>query len=239
MVAHQAVRFLFAKYEFAVHDYNLQTLLLYRQIAASAVDAALTASTHLARFRARYGPMDLSFLVFGLCLPPFLSSNLPSLGFSLYTMSGSSSQRVQRARESRTRRRASIGQGFLQAPVFSNVSPTAPRLTTVLPGLSGSIPSVPKPALSLPTISDVGVESQTGSIGSTSCPVHDSQPAPSRKRTLLDVPRHAATANRERRRLKRAGGDSGHLLQKILDGPVPTLDDVLPLPKDYIASLKD
>lgn len=38
------------------------------------------------------------------------------------------------------------------------------------------------------------------------------------KRTLLDVPRHAATANRERRRLKRAGGDSGHLLQKILDG---------------------
>lgn len=38
------------------------------------------------------------------------------------------------------------------------------------------------------------------------------------KRTLLDVPRHAATANRERRRLKRAGGDSGHLVQKILDG---------------------
>ncbi|BAF04508.1 Os01g0250300 [Oryza sativa Japonica Group] len=49
-----------AKYGFAVHDYNLQTLLSYRQIAASAVDAALTASTHLARFRARYGPMDLS-----------------------------------------------------------------------------------------------------------------------------------------------------------------------------------
>lgn len=60
MVAHQAVRFLQAKYGFAVHDYNLQTLLSYRQIAASAVDAALTASTHLARFRARYGPMDLS-----------------------------------------------------------------------------------------------------------------------------------------------------------------------------------
>ncbi len=54
---------------------------------------------------------DSAVLVFGLCLPPFLSSNLPSLGFSLYTMSGSSSQRVQRARESRTRRRASIGQG--------------------------------------------------------------------------------------------------------------------------------
>lgn len=60
MVAHQAVRFLQAKYGFAVHDYNLQTLLSYRQIAASAVDAALTASTHLARFRVRYGPMDLS-----------------------------------------------------------------------------------------------------------------------------------------------------------------------------------
>lgn len=60
MVAHQAVRFLQAKYGFAVHDYNLQTLLSYRQIAASAVDAALTASTHLARFRARYGPMNLS-----------------------------------------------------------------------------------------------------------------------------------------------------------------------------------
>lgn len=60
MVAHQAVRFLQAKYGFAVHDYNLQTLLSYRQITASAVDAALTASTHLARFRARYGPMDLS-----------------------------------------------------------------------------------------------------------------------------------------------------------------------------------
>lgn len=76
--------------------------------------------------------------------------------------------------------------------MFSNVSPTAPRLTTVLPGLSGSIPSVLKPALSLPTISDVGVESQTGSIGSTSCPVHDSQPAPSSKFTIICVLHHSS-----------------------------------------------
>lgn len=76
--------------------------------------------------------------------------------------------------------------------MFSNVSPTAPRLTTVLPGLSGSIPSVPKPALSLPTISDVGVESQTESIGSTSCPVHDSQPTPSSKFTIICVLHHSS-----------------------------------------------
>lgn len=60
MVAHQAVRFLQARYGFIVHDYNLQMLLSYRRIAASAVDAAVTASACLARFQSRYAPTDLS-----------------------------------------------------------------------------------------------------------------------------------------------------------------------------------
>lgn len=59
MVAQQAVRFLQAKYGFAVQDYNFGLLLSYRKIAAAAVDAAVTASAFLARSQERYGALDL------------------------------------------------------------------------------------------------------------------------------------------------------------------------------------
>ncbi len=48
MAAQQAVRFLQAKYDFAVHDYNFKILLSYRRIASSAVNAAITAAACLA-----------------------------------------------------------------------------------------------------------------------------------------------------------------------------------------------
>lgn len=59
MVAQQVVRFMQAKYRFAVHDYNFHMLLSYRMVASSAVDAALTAASCLARLQSRYGALDL------------------------------------------------------------------------------------------------------------------------------------------------------------------------------------
>ncbi len=50
MAAQQAVRFLQAKYGFAVHDYNFEMLLSYRRIASSTVDAAITAAACLASY---------------------------------------------------------------------------------------------------------------------------------------------------------------------------------------------
>ncbi|XP_040379124.1 uncharacterized protein LOC121054187 [Oryza brachyantha] len=207
MVAQQAVRFLQAKYGFAIHDYNLQSLLSYWQITASAVDAALTASSHLSRFRARYAPMDLTCEgVLQQCIA------LCSLACA---MSGHPSQRVQRARESRARRRASLGQGFLQAPVFADVSRTTSGLSTGHSIPSSSSPGFPTHALGSSTVLSGCGGSQSSPVGAVGA---SSLSAPNRKRTLLDVPRDAAATHREQRRLKRLGGHLGYLVQKILDG---------------------
>uniref|UniRef100_J3LW78 Uncharacterized protein n=1 Tax=Oryza brachyantha TaxID=4533 RepID=J3LW78_ORYBR len=53
-VAKEAVRFLQARYGFAVHDYNFAAMIAYRRIARDAIDAAMSASSYVARFRSSY-----------------------------------------------------------------------------------------------------------------------------------------------------------------------------------------
>lgn len=57
LVAQQALRCLQHRYGFEVHDYNFRSMLSYRRIAQSAVQAALSASACVARFRSLHGPL--------------------------------------------------------------------------------------------------------------------------------------------------------------------------------------